>query len=245
MWTIDTVELGQRTAESSMFLHLTDIGVPLQIAYRAWVLRRGDEVVLVDTGPPLREAAQRGLRNVVPLDEGLARLGIDAQSVSAVLLTHLHWDHAANALCLPRAVFHAQQRELAFYRSRKRRHPAFNRFFSADTDLRGLIEQGRIVGLPPRQTFREGIEVFRVGGHTPGSQMVQVQTSYGKALICGDAIPLYRNFSECIPSGILSDLAECIAALTVVRRNGIDMLYPGHDMVPAWPVRTPAPPLNA
>lgn len=241
MWTVQTVELGHRAAESSLFLLHTDAGVPLEIAYRAWLLRRRDECVLVDTGPPLGEAAQRGLRDVVPLAEGLARFGVDAKSVSTVLLTHLHWDHAANALSLPNATFHAQRTELDFYRSRRRHHPAFDRFFSAQTDLLDLIDRQRIVGLPESQAFRDGIDVFRVGGHTPGSQMVQVASDQGRALIAGDAIPLYRNFAESIPSGILSDLGECITALDVVRRRGIAILYPGHDVVPAWPVRDASP----
>lgn len=236
MWRIDTVELGRRTAESSLFLYLTDSGVALEIAYRAWVLRCEDECMLIDTGPPLAEAAQRGLHDVRPLGQSLARLGIDAEAITTVLLTHLHWDHAANAASLPRATFYAQRSELDFYRSSRRQHPAFDRFFSAHTDLLGLIEQQRIVGLLESQRFREGIEVFRVGGHTPGSQMIEVATAQGRALIAGDAIPLYRNYAENIPSGILSDLSECIAALDVVRCHDIAVLYPGHDVIPAWRV---------
>ena len=37
---------------------------------------------------------------------------------------------------------------------------------------------------------------MRVGGHTPGSQMVVADTAAGKAILTGDAIPTNRNFVE-------------------------------------------------
>lgn len=235
-WTIRTAELGRRMSDTSTFLYLTEPGVPLEIAYRVWVLECFEELILVDTGPPLAEGLQRGLQQIVDVVDALARMGIAADSIETVLLTHLHWDHAANANSFPNAIFYAQQSEIEFYLSAKRQHPAFNRFFSANTNLTSMIESGRIIGLPGNHAFRPGVEVFRVGGHTPGSQMVGVSTEIGYALITGDAIPLFRNFSDSIPSGILSDVSECIAALDMVEKRKPSVIYPGHDIEPAWKI---------
>ena len=72
--------------------------------------------------------------------------------------------------------------------------------------------------------------MIRVGGHTPGSQMVLVDTAEGLTVITGDAIPLQRNYIENIPSGIITDAIEAIAALQRVRDLDPESIYTGHDL---------------
>jgi glyoxylase-like metal-dependent hydrolase (beta-lactamase superfamily II) len=226
---IDAIEIGRRTADTSIFLYLTEPGVPIEIAYRVWVLRNGSRTILVDTGPATQEGLERGLTQVTGVAAALARTGVDAAHIDTVLLTHLHWDHAANAEHFPDATFFAQRAELDFFNSAARRHPAFNRFYSANTDLATMIDAGRIRPLDGDVEFCPGIRVIRVGGHTPGSQMFCVDTQAGLAVIAGDAIPLCRNYRESIPSGIVCDVGEAIAALERVAQLAPVRIYPGHD----------------
>ena len=58
------------------------------------LLRGGGRVVLVDAGG-------FGLR--APLAQALAERGVGARDVTDVLLTHIHYDHAVNALLDPHA----------------------------------------------------------------------------------------------------------------------------------------------
>lgn len=226
---IDAVEIGRRTADTSLFLYLTEPGKSLEIAYRVWVLRDGTRTILVDTGPPTQEGRERGLTQVTEVAVALGRIGVDAASIDTVLLTHLHWDHAANAEKFPNATFFAQQAELDFFGSAMRQHPAFNRFFSVRTDLSGMIRAQRIRPLNGDVEFCPGIRVMCVGGHTPGSQMICVDTQEGLAVITGDAIPLRRNYHDSIPSGIVSNVDEAIHALERVARLAPARIYPGHD----------------
>ncbi|MBU1358909.1 MAG: MBL fold metallo-hydrolase [Gammaproteobacteria bacterium] len=66
--------------------------------FYVWLLRSSQRTILVDTGFTAATAAAR--KRVLdcyrcPIDT-LARLGVDAATVTDVVLTHLHFDHAGN-----------------------------------------------------------------------------------------------------------------------------------------------------
>lgn len=229
-YSIQPVEVGRRYADSSVFTYLTDPGKEIQIAYRVWVLRGPAGVILVDTGPPLAEAARRGITDVRDIDAALREVGVEPSDVRTIVLTHLHWDHASNAEHFPNATFLAQEGEIRFFCSCEREHPSLNRFFSHQEYLRNLIDIGRIQPVHGDAQVAEGVSVIRVGGHTPGSQMVLVDTAEGLTVITGDAIPLQRNYIENIPSGIITDAIEAIAALQRVRDLDPESIYTGHDL---------------
>lgn len=231
-YEIEAVEVGRRHADSALFLYLTDFGIEIEIAYRLWVLRSDGDVIVVDTGPPLDEAHRRGITRVRDIDGALAEVGVRAAEVRKILLTHLHWDHAANAAKFPNAVYFAQRSEIEFFRSGAREHPAMNRFFSHQAQLGALIDEGRIRAIDGDQTIAPGLEAMRVGGHTPGSQMLAIDTAEGTAVITGDAIPLHRNYIDNIPSGIVVNTIEAIAALQRVRNLHPVAIYTGHDLQP-------------
>ncbi|MBS0320781.1 MAG: N-acyl homoserine lactonase family protein [Proteobacteria bacterium] len=216
-----------------MFLYLTDIGVELEIAYRLWVILGGPEPVVVDTGPPLDEAHRRGITDVRDIDSGLLQLGIRATDVRTVVLTHLHWDHAANASRFPNATFLAQRLEIDFFADHLREHPSMNRFFSHQAMLAELIATGRVRAVHGDQQLFAGVRTIKVGGHTPGSQMLVVDGSEGTLVITGDAIPLHRNYTDSIPSGIVVNTLEAIAALHRVRTLDAARLFTGHDLEPS------------
>ncbi len=223
------IEVGGRTADASIFLHMTEQGTTYDIVYRLWVLKSESQLVVVDTAPPLDESHQRGITKVQDLDDAMRPHGFDPKDISLVYLTHLHWDHAANADKFPNATFFAQKKEIDFFKSPMRQHKTFDRYYSHQEYLAGLIDQGRIKPLDGDSNIDKGIDVMRVGGHTPGSQMVVADTAAGKAILTGDAIPTNRNFVEDIPSGIVIDLQEAVNALARVRDMKPAALYTGHD----------------
>lgn len=231
-FAITPVEIGRRLADTATFLYLTEPGREIEIAYRLWVLRSPAGVILVDTGPPLAEAHRRGITRVRELDGALLEVGVDPKDIRTIALTHLHWDHASNADHFPNAQFLAQKREIEFFASHEREHPCMNRFFSHQEYLGRLIAIGRIQSIEGDTLITEGLSAIRVGGHTPGSQMLVVDTAEGKAVITGDAVPLHRNYIENIPSGIVVDVREAIRALERVRAMRPDAIYTGHDLAP-------------
>lgn len=224
------VEVGWREADASLLLYLTGAGQPTRICYRLWVIRNGRQTILVDSGIPLDEAKQRGVFDARDVEEALRSVAIDLREIEIVALTHLHWDHASNAVRFPRATFVAQRAELDALREPLRSNPSIGRFYSEDVDkFHTLVDRGRFRLLAGDEPIAEGLEALLVGGHTPGSQVVVARTREGTAVICGDAIPLNRNYTDNIPNGIHIDVRQAIAAIERVRQLEPASLYSGHD----------------
>lgn len=228
--SVTPVRVGAREADSSLFLYLTDAGRPIGIEYRLWVIRGGDRTIVVDTGLPLDEAHRRGITDATDAGDALRAAGIDPQAVGTVILTHLHWDHGSNAGVFPNAEIVVQRAEVDWLLDPMRRHPSLGRFYSDDLSaFTAPPDRGRLRLVDGDAVVADGVAVWHVGGHTPGSQLVVVDVDGGRAVICGDAIPLNRNFTDDIPTSIHGDLRDAIRAIERVRVLAPLRIYTGHD----------------
>jgi glyoxylase-like metal-dependent hydrolase (beta-lactamase superfamily II) len=76
-----------------------------------------------------------------------------------------------------------------------------------------------------------GLDLLKAGGHTPGSQMVALDTATGKAVLCGDIAYTFKNIRDHIPVGWYYDLGDTVIALdralTTAARP--DLAFPNHD----------------
>lgn len=233
-WEIFNLELAQRDANRAWFYYLSDETSILEIAYRAWLIKQGQHLVLVDTGPPLQEGVRRGLKNIIPIDKALENIGVKTDQIYKVILTHLHWDHAASADLFPHALFYIQESEIEFFRNNAHEHHVTSRFFSHHQMLTELINSENIVPIVDNYQLYPGLSMIKIGGHTPGSQIVKVNTHNGLAVIAGDVIPLNRNFADFVPNGIFVNILDSIAGLKIVRDLNPSIIYTGHDMEPSF-----------
>ena len=94
-------------------------------------------------------------------------------------------------------------------------------------ELESLHEQGRLTLLDEGLVV-PGIGVRRVGGHSPCSQFIYVNTPGGVAVLTGDTVQMYANLEQNDPIGIWMDDDECRRALEIARHEP-DLLVPGHD----------------
>jgi glyoxylase-like metal-dependent hydrolase (beta-lactamase superfamily II) len=90
---------------------------------------------------------------------------------------------------------------------------------------------GRVELCDGSREIMPGITVHHVGGHTMGSQIVQVETARGTAVVASDATKLYRNFMEEIPQPRSHSVAEQINGYALIKRlaSAEDLIIPGHD----------------
>ena len=87
---------------------------PHPIDYYLWVARSPTRTIVVDTGFGPAEAERRGRTLLREPREALAALGLAAEAVSDVVITHMHYDHAGSLGDFPAARFHLQEAEMAY-----------------------------------------------------------------------------------------------------------------------------------
>jgi glyoxylase-like metal-dependent hydrolase (beta-lactamase superfamily II) len=202
--------------------------------YFFWILSRGSETILIDTGfTP--EAGTRRARTCLyePLD-ALHRVGVEPASVSQIVLTHLHYDHTGNLAAFPDVELVVQQRELDFWTD-----PLATRSHFAEIVEPAEIEQvaeaqraGRVRVLEGSEEIAPGIRAFDVGGHSPGQQVTVVDAEDGPVVLASDAIHYYEELERDRPFDVFVDLAEMYRGYDLLRELAAApgaKLVAGHD----------------
>ncbi|MEO0278703.1 MAG: N-acyl homoserine lactonase family protein [candidate division WOR-3 bacterium] len=188
-------------------------------------LESSEKRVVVDTGFTEASLQQMGLQGK---SEGilcvLEREGVNPESVDLVICTHLHWDHIGNLRAFPKAKIICQRSEIVLALLPPFWEVGYERSLS-----RCIWEvSDRVVAINGRMSLLDGLSVTRVGGHTPGSQVVEVNTSVGKVIIAGDLIMCFENLDKEWPVGLFWNLEECIEGIQWLKSQKA-LVLPGHD----------------
>ncbi len=227
-WTIAPLVLATAVRNLSQVLLMSPPGDSVDGAVLAWLLRSGDEVVLVDTGfGSMEKEDLKGDFKRAPehtLEAQLGRFDLTPEEIRLVVNSHLHIDHCAGNCFLPNARFVVQKSELEYALRPLTAHiPAY------DVDLSSMnldVVDGDL-------EITEGIRVIVTPGHSPGSQAVLVDTDGGLFVLAGDTIAHYVNMD--VPAGasfwpgpLYVDLREYYQSLDRLRDLG-GVILPGHD----------------
>jgi N-acyl homoserine lactone hydrolase len=192
------------------------------------LLRGHDRLVLVDSG-------SFGMRPT--LARRLAQQGVDPADVTDLLLSHVHYDHAANYLLFPRAAVHIGAAELAWATAQE---PAFTPV--PELYARDLATNPRTRPIDPGRTGETevipGISALAAPGHTPGSLIYRVEATEGPVLFTGDAA---KNRAQLVSDEVEGNLdleasRQTLAMIRAVwREQPGTVLVPGHDVPMIWP----------
>lgn len=204
------------------------------IDYFIWAICRPDDVVVVDAGFTRQTAERRGDRPYLadPADL-LAMLGRTPEEVSSLVVSHLHYDHTGHVRAFPQASLHLQQRELDFWRGPFARR-GVHAHLHEPADVAAIVElldEGRVVLHDGDVSLDAQISLHLVGGHTPGLQVVKVDTGDGPVVLAADATHFYENIEQDKPYGIVTDLPAMYAAFDRLNELAGDdgVVVPGHD----------------
>jgi len=193
--------------------------------YFFWIFRNAEQNIVIDTGFSPEAAIARRRQPVVAPADALARLGIDPAEVKLLVLTHAHYDHAGNLDLYPNA---------KIVMSRKRPQYAHHIDPLDIQRIQALADAGRITLLDePRNTLIPGIELYEIGGHTPGQLAVVVQMPEGPVILASDAIHYYEELEQDRPFAVLDSLADMYQGYAQIRQwlqeQPDAVVIPGHD----------------
>jgi glyoxylase-like metal-dependent hydrolase (beta-lactamase superfamily II) len=180
--------------------HAADAANRIPMAARALLLRWDSHVVLVDTGNGTKMSEKQ--RQIYALDtsqysleRSLEQLGVRPEEVTAVILTHLHFDHAGGSTrrdeqgrlvpTFPNARYYVQRDHLLW----ARRPTEKDRASFITEDFEPLAAEGMLELLDGEGELFPGVRLLVLHGHTRAMQLVLVSDGGEHLLYCADLCP--------------------------------------------------------
>jgi N-acyl homoserine lactone hydrolase len=240
---VEMLDVGWFTAAAGIWRRDDDLDRQVRFPIPAYVIETAQERILVDTGlhPAAVEDAARHYGNPdalglfqLELEESISEQ-IDLTTLTKVVLTHLHFDHASGLALLPPSVPVVIQR-----REWEAGHDAARvaKNFYLPVDYDGVGEQIVLVDGDHDLLGDGSIQLLLTPGHTPGHQSVRV----GKRLVIGGDVTHFASGLDDHRFPMFGDdfTAQAASAdrLRALRDAGA-VVRPGHD--PAVLVAGPVP----
>lgn len=219
----------------------------IDIAMTFWLVQGNGRRVLFDAGFYRRKFLDdwkpAGFER--PSD-ALAHLGVPPESVTDIVISHVHWDHLDGADLFPNARIWIQKDEYDYYVGDDGlpRHAAIDTLDAAM--LAGLMRAGRVQLVPgDAQEILPGIVAYTGGKHTFASEYLGVRMAHGTAVLASDNVYLYENLDRHVPIAQTLDATSNLAAQDRMKHlaSAPRLIVPGHD--PAVFRRFPAAGPNA
>jgi glyoxylase-like metal-dependent hydrolase (beta-lactamase superfamily II) len=208
----------------------------MDIAMMIWVLKGADgRIAIVDSGFHRdRYFRQFTVKDYVKPPDALAPLGITADQVTDIFLSHMHWDHAGGIDLFPSARVWIQKDEYDYYTSDAWQSAGTHGGIDPD-DVLEIVKrntQGKVSFVRgDDDTLLSGV-LFGVGGrHTWASQFVSVQTRAHTVVLASDNMYLYENLDAHVAIAQTLDAASNLRTQERMRSIASEprFLIPGHD----------------
>ena len=229
LYKIKPLHLGDITRPKSNMIYGYKGTEVLDFPLIAYYLE-GEHKILVDTGGS-HPASERG-KGAAPykrspeqeLDAALKGIGVAPEDIDTVILTHLHWDHAANNHFFPNATLMCQKIE-------------YESLLDPNVDKKGYdmesVMKYEYKLIDGDQQIFDGISVVLTPGHTPGMQSVVVDTEIGKVVCSGDIVTFRESLKYDPPrfnallydDSALDAMQESLNKILAISRD----ILPGHD----------------
>jgi len=162
-------------------------------------------IILVDTGvgtKQLKNLDYYAFSNLSDLHEELQKIGVKAEDITDVILTHLHFDHCGYitledpetkdlTIAFPNATHWVsrQQWENFIFPNPLEKDSYFLE------NMQAAINSGLLRFIDKTTKLCDGVVLRLFDGHTPGQIVPYIQTEKQAYVFAGDVIPLLANIS--------------------------------------------------
>lgn len=230
----------------------------MEFALIAFLVRGNGRNVLVDLGPKTLDYCNNmfrrwGFTRTMPdgstpddivqpegnVFDGLARCGLAPEDISDIIFTHLHSDHHGmddatdGGACedFPNAVFHISKAGWDF-NINKRVDGHWNSYLDwgfGDCMMRKQAE-GKMIALDNAEIL-PGLSTVYLGGHSPCSQGVRIQTRDGVVYIGSDDFYRYDLLKRAVIAAIYTSRERFVEVSGMLARWALDgaTIIPVHD----------------
>ena len=226
---------GPLISSTAMVLWNTDWDKNIERNYYIWVIKGNGETLIVDCGVAPSLAKERQIPGYINPVKVLEGIGVEASHIKKVIITHVNFDHISGIELFPNATFHLQEKEFNFWiKDPISKKPPFRMVSDpvGNAYLAKLEGTKRLILVDGDQMILPGIELLLAPGHTPGLQVVSVNTARGTAILGSDCAHIFRNYEEEIPSCFIIDMIAWMRTYDKLKSkvSSIDLLFPGHDI---------------
>lgn len=164
------------------------------------LIKKETELILLDTGLGWGLDAGSAYDGVSNVCTNLAIFGFSPEDITHVILSHLHYDHAAGCsysdgraqtrVTFPNATYYLHQREWDYALSQAEQETSIRGVGYQLDEFYRLIADDHVELLNGKTNeILEGIFLICTGGHTPGHQILRLHSGEETAYYPGDLIP--------------------------------------------------------
>lgn len=225
---------GPFTSSGAFIMWMKDWDDVAERNYYLWCLKGSGTTIVVDTGVSPLMAQKRKLSGYVSPAEMLSRIGVEADKVEHVIITHIHWDHAGGLSLFPNASVYIQKDEYQFWmKDPIAGRPPFGLFWDArlKTDIETIEKENRLILIEGDHKVFPEIECLLAPGHSIALQAVAVNTSKGTAILGSDCAHFFKNYRQDWPSALIVDMVAWMRSYDKLKSkvSSPELLFPGHD----------------
>lgn len=171
---------GESTLPESMVIPGGSEEKRYPIVFALFHIRCGEKQILIDAGCDTMPGFD--MKNFISPAAALERIGVQANEITDVVITHAHHDHIDGVRHFPNARIHIQEEE---YQAGKSYIP----------------EDFRVHVFQDRCTVGDCVTVEKIGGHSKGSCIVKLMKNGVPYVFCGDECYLRLCLDRKIPTG--------------------------------------------
>ena len=194
------------------------------------LIKTGKQVILLDAGLGWGLDYGSNYTNTSNLKTNLDIFGLKPEDVTHVVLSHLHFDHAAGCTfvdsesktraTLPNAHYFVQKLEWLFaIESSASKASASHVDYQMDEMYKLHAEERLVLISDASFELLPGITLIHTGGHTPGHQIVKLQSDNVYGYYLGDLVPSELHLNHYFMGGLDTDALQAKKAKTLILRQ--------------------------